>query len=61
MTYKAIHWATGHTGKMVVRATAERPAHQIVGGFTYSADKAGLDLGEVRETRHLGRPGSARG
>jgi 2,4-diaminopentanoate dehydrogenase len=54
MTYRVIHWATGHTGKMVVRATAERPDYQIVGGFTYSPDKAGRDLGEVCETRNLG-------
>lgn len=47
MTYRVIHWATGHTGKMVVRATAERPQYEIVGGFTYSADKAGRDIGEV--------------
>src|ERR1700722_14580884 len=47
MSYRVIHWATGHTGKMVVRATAERPAYQVVGAFTYSAEKAGKDLGDI--------------
>lgn len=54
MTYKVINWATGHTGKMVVRATAERPEYEIVGGFTYSADKAGRDLGEVAGIAPIG-------
>src|ERR1700679_111407 len=47
MSYRIIHWATGHTGKMVVRATAERPAYQVVGAFTYSQEKAGKDLGDI--------------
>lgn len=47
MPYKVINWATGHTGKMVVRATAERPDYAIVGAFTYSPDKADRDLGEI--------------
>jgi hypothetical protein len=54
MVYRVIHWATGHTGKMVVRATAERPAYEIVGAFTYSADKVGRDLGELCGAGHLG-------
>lgn len=47
MAFRIIHWATGHTGKMVVRAAAERPAYQVVAGFTYSPGKAGRDIGEV--------------
>jgi hypothetical protein len=54
MPLKVINWATGHTGKMVVRATAERPDFEIVGGFTYSAAKAGQDLGEVCGIAPLG-------
>lgn len=45
--YRVMHWATGHTGQMVVRAVAERPDYRIVGGFVYSADKAGRDLGDI--------------
>jgi len=51
---RIIHWATGHTGKMVVRAAAERPAYEVVGGFTYSEGKAGQDIGEVAGVAPLG-------
>src|SRR6202000_1796947 len=54
LAYKVINWATGHTGKMVVRATAERPDYDIVGAFTYSAGKAGRDLGEVAGIAPIG-------
>jgi hypothetical protein len=54
MSYRVIHWATGHTGQMVVRATAERPEYEIVGAFTYNADKAGKDLGDICGIRKLG-------
>jgi hypothetical protein len=55
MTYRVIHWALGHTGKMVVRATAERrPQYQIVGAFTYSADKNGRDLGDLCGIEKMG-------
>lgn len=54
MAYRVIQWASGHTGKMVVRATAERPDYDIVGAFTYGADKAGRDLGEIAGIAPLG-------
>ncbi len=55
MAYRVIHWATGHTGKMVVRATAERrPAYEIVGGFVYNPEKAGQDLGDIAGIAPLG-------
>lgn len=54
MPFRIIHWATGHTGKMVIRATAERPDYQIVGGFTYNPEKAGQDIGTVAGTAPLG-------
>jgi len=48
MTYRIINWATGHTGKMVVRAAAERSeAYAIVGAFVYNPEKAGQDLGDI--------------
>jgi hypothetical protein len=54
MTYKVIQWATGHTGKMVARAIAERSEYKLVGAFVYSADKAGKDLGEICGIAPLG-------
>lgn len=47
MPYRIIQWATGHTGKMVVRAMAERPDYRIVGAFVYDPEKNGRDLGEI--------------
>lgn len=54
MTYRVIQWATGHTGKMVARAIAERPDYELVGAFVYNPDKAGKDLGELCGIEPLG-------
>lgn len=54
MTFRVIQWATGHTGKMVARAIAERPEYQIVGAFVYNPEKAGKDLGEICGIDKLG-------
>lgn len=54
MAYRVIQWATGHTGKMVARATAERADYEIVGAFVYSADKAGRDLGKIAGIAPIG-------
>jgi hypothetical protein len=44
---RVINWATGHTGRMVVRALAERPSYSIVGAFVYDPNKVGQDLGAI--------------
>jgi 2,4-diaminopentanoate dehydrogenase len=55
MGHRVIHWATGHTGQMVIRATADRrPEYEIVGGFTYNPTKSGKDLGEICGIEKLG-------
>lgn len=54
MAFRIIHWATGHTGKMVIRATAERPDYQVVGGLTYNPEKAGQDIGILAGVAPLG-------
>ncbi|MDB6060896.1 MAG: hypothetical protein JWM78_999 [Verrucomicrobiaceae bacterium] len=54
MTYRIVHWATGHTGKMVIRATAERPDYKAVAGFVYSQEKVGKDLGDICGIEKLG-------
>ena len=54
MAFRIVHWATGHTGKMVIRATAERADYRIVGGFTYNPEKAGHDIGTVAGIDALG-------
>src|SRR3546814_18498692 len=47
MAFRVINWATGHTGKMVVRAVAERPEYEIAGAFVYNPEKIGRHLGEL--------------
>ncbi|MDE2563156.1 MAG: hypothetical protein KGL48_13005 [Sphingomonadales bacterium] len=54
MAFRIIHWATGRTGKMVIRATAERPEYRVVGGFTYNPAKAGQDIAAVAGAAPLG-------
>jgi len=51
---RVINWATGHTGGMVVRAVAERPAYRIAGAFVYNPAKVGRDLGEICGIAPLG-------
>ncbi|ALR20592.1 hypothetical protein [Sphingobium baderi] len=51
---RVINWATGHTGRMVVRAVAERPNYRIVGAFVYNPDKVGRDLGDICGIEPLG-------
>jgi hypothetical protein len=54
MPYRLIQWATGYTGRMVVKAVAERADYGYVGAFVYNPDKNGKDLGELCGTRTLG-------
>lgn len=44
---RVIQWATGSVGKHAVRAIAEHPDLELVGGYVYSSDKAGCDIGEI--------------
>jgi hypothetical protein len=44
---RVIQWATGAVGRHAVRAIQAHPDLQLVGGYVYSEDKAGRDLGEI--------------
>ncbi len=47
MMYRVIQWATGNVGAYSLRALVENPRFEVVGGFVYSADKTGKDIGEL--------------
>lgn len=51
MSYRAIQWATGAMGKAVLRTMIDHPDVDVVGVYTYSEEKAGMDVGTL-----AGRP-----
>lgn len=44
---RVVQWATGKTGSAAVRAMATHPVLELVGGYAYSPDKVGRDVGEL--------------
>ena len=44
---RVVQWTTGIVGKAAVRAMAEHPLLDVVGGFAYSAEKVGQDVGTL--------------
>ncbi|MBN9620693.1 MAG: hypothetical protein J0H43_13340 [Actinobacteria bacterium] len=51
MPYRTIQWATGAMGRASLRTMIDHPDVELVGVYTYSAEKAGRDAGEL-----AGRP-----
>ena len=47
MSYRVIQWGTGNVGKHSLRSIIERPDLELVGLRVYSADKAGVDAGDL--------------
>jgi len=45
--YRVIQWATGTLGSETLRRVIEDPACELVGVYTYTADKVGKDAGEL--------------
>jgi 2,4-diaminopentanoate dehydrogenase len=54
MAYRVIQWATGAQGVEAIRAVADRPDLDLVGGWVYSAEKDGVDLGVLAGLPPLG-------
>lgn len=54
MTVKVIQWAVGSMGRELIRQVVEHPEFELVGGFVYSEEKAGRDLGEIAGLNPLG-------
>jgi hypothetical protein len=44
---RVLQWTTGKTGRDSVRAIVERPTLTLVGGYAWSAEKVGRDMGEL--------------
>jgi 2,4-diaminopentanoate dehydrogenase len=47
MTIRVVQWTTGNVGKRSVRAAVARPDLELVGCYAWSADKVGVDVGEL--------------
>ncbi|MER5756338.1 dihydrodipicolinate reductase [Streptomyces sp. NPDC002088] len=46
-TYRVVQWATGNIGSRTLRGAAEHPQLDVVGVLVHSAEKSGLDAGEL--------------
>jgi hypothetical protein len=56
MAIKVIQWATGGVGRAAIMGVTAHPDLELVGCWAHSADKAGLDAGEVAGIGALGVP-----
>ena len=54
MALRVVQWTTGIVGAAAVRALAEHPELELVGGYAHSPEKVGRDLGELCGTEPLG-------
>lgn len=51
---RIVQWTTGNVGKQSVRAIATNPGLELVGCYAWSADKVGVDAGELVGIESLG-------
>lgn len=47
MTYSVIQWSTGNVGAFALRSIMQHPELELVGVGAHSADKVGVDAGEL--------------
>lgn len=47
MTYRVIQWATGGIGRAAIEGIVSHPELELAGVWVHSADKVGLDAGEI--------------
>ena len=52
--YRVVQWTTGNVGKSSVEAIARNPNYELVGCYAWSADKSGVDVGELVGIEPLG-------
>jgi 4-hydroxy-tetrahydrodipicolinate reductase len=52
--YRVVQWATGNIGRRALRAVIEHPRLDLVGVWVSSADKDGVDAGELCGTDPVG-------
>ncbi len=53
-TYRVIQWATGSIGQIGIQSFARNPLFELVGVYVTSADKVGVDAGELAGIAKLG-------
>lgn len=56
MALKVVQWTTGNVGRASVRAIADNPLLELVGGYAFSHEKVGRDVGELAGIGALGIP-----
>jgi 2,4-diaminopentanoate dehydrogenase len=56
MTLRVIQWATGGVGRAAIEAVRDHPELELVGCWVHSADKRGIDAGELAGAGRLGVP-----
>lgn len=54
MTTRVIQWSSGNVGKAIIRSIAKRSELELVGLYVHSAEKSGLDVGEIAGMAPLG-------
>jgi hypothetical protein len=54
MTIRVVQWTTGGVAKAAVRAVLAHPELELVGGYAFSEEKAGRDVGELCNLPPLG-------
>jgi len=47
MTYRVVQWTTGHVGREAAKGILRHPELELVGGYAWSEEKEGRDLGEL--------------
>jgi hypothetical protein len=47
MTYRVVQWTTGNVGRRSIRALVANPNFELVGCYVWSAEKEGVDVGEL--------------
>ncbi|MBH0780844.1 NAD(P)H-dependent amine dehydrogenase family protein [Nocardia bovistercoris] len=52
--YRVAQWATGSVGKAAIRHFVASPSFELAGVLVYSADKVGLDAGDIAGTAPTG-------
>lgn len=52
--FRVIQWATGGVGKAAIECVRNHPQLELVGCWVHSADKDGIDVGQIVGTAELG-------
>ena len=47
MSYRVAQWTTGHIGRAAVKGIVRHPDLELVGAYAWSAEKDGVDVGEL--------------